>query len=53
MDIDDIAIEQIAVEDLREGKSGVLIEQIACLAYRAFREPPWNDTSKGHACTLA
>jgi ribosomal protein S18 acetylase RimI-like enzyme len=43
MDIDDIAIERIAVEDLREDRSGVLIEQIASLAYRAFREPPWND----------
>ena len=43
MDIDDIAIERIAVEDLRADKSGDLIEQIASLAYRAFREPPWND----------
>jgi ribosomal protein S18 acetylase RimI-like enzyme len=43
MDIDDIAIERIAVENLRVDKSGVLIEQIASLAYRAFREPPWND----------
>jgi hypothetical protein len=43
MDVDDIAIERIAVEDLREHRSGVLIGQIASLAYRAFREPPWND----------
>jgi ribosomal protein S18 acetylase RimI-like enzyme len=38
-----MAIERIGVEDLRADKSGVLIEQIASLAYRAFREPPWND----------
>ncbi len=43
MDIDDIAIERIAVEDLRGDKTGVLIDEIASLAYRAFREPPWND----------
>ncbi|OOO02811.1 MAG: hypothetical protein USCGTAYLOR_00948 [Chromatiales bacterium USCg_Taylor] len=48
MDIDEIAIEHISVEDLRVDKSGVLIEQIASLAYRAFREPPWNDD-----CALA
>ena len=43
MDVDDIAIERIAVEDLRADTSGVLIEQMGSLAYRAFREPPWND----------
>ena len=43
MEVDDIAIERIAVEDLRADTSGVLIEQIGSLAYRAFREPPWND----------
>jgi hypothetical protein len=43
MDVADIAIERITVEDLRADKSGVLIEQIGSLAYRAFREPPWND----------
>ena len=43
MDVDDIAIERIGVEDLRADKSGVLIEQMGSLAYRAFREPPWND----------
>lgn len=43
MDVDDIAIERISAKDLRADKSGVLIEQIASLAYRAFREPPWND----------
>jgi GNAT superfamily N-acetyltransferase len=43
MDVADIAIERITVEDLRADKSGVLIEQIGALAYRAFREPPWND----------
>ena len=43
MDIDDIAIERIAVEDLRADTSGVLIEQMGSLAHRAFREPPWND----------
>lgn len=43
MDIDDIAIERIAVEDLRADKAGLVIEQMASLAYRAFREPPWND----------
>jgi ribosomal protein S18 acetylase RimI-like enzyme len=43
MDIDDIAIERIAVEDLREDRPGVLIGQIASLAYRAFRESHWND----------
>jgi len=39
----DIAIERISVEDLRADASGVLIEQIASLAYRSFRESPWND----------
>ena len=43
MDVDDIAIERIAVDDLRADTSGVLIEELASLAYRAFREPPWND----------
>jgi GNAT superfamily N-acetyltransferase len=43
MDVYDIAFERIAVEDLRADKSGVLIEQIGSLAYRVFREPPWND----------
>jgi ribosomal protein S18 acetylase RimI-like enzyme len=43
MDVDDIAIERIAVEDLRADNSGLLIEQMASLAYRAFREPPWDD----------
>jgi len=43
MDVDDIGIERIGVEVLRADKSGVLIEQIGSLAYRAFREPPWND----------
>jgi ribosomal protein S18 acetylase RimI-like enzyme len=43
MDVDDIAIERIAVEDLREDRSGVLIQEIGSLAYRAFREPPWED----------
>lgn len=43
MDIDEIAIERISVEDLRVDRSGVLIEQMASLAYRVFREPPWND----------
>ncbi|MGH8585770.1 MAG: GNAT family N-acetyltransferase [Gammaproteobacteria bacterium] len=43
MDVDDIAIERIVVEDLRADKAGLLIEQMASLAYRAFREPPWND----------
>lgn len=43
MDVDDIAIGRIAVEDLRADTSGVLIEQMASLAYRAFREPPWSD----------
>jgi hypothetical protein len=51
MDIDDIAIERIAVEDLREDRPGVLIGQIASLAYRAFRESP--TTSKGRACISA
>ena len=43
MDADDIAIERIAVEDLRADTPGVLIEQMGSVAYRAFREPPWND----------
>ena len=43
MDVDDIAIERIGVEDLRADTSGVLIEQMGSLAYRAFREPPWDD----------
>jgi hypothetical protein len=43
MNVDDIVIERIAVEDLRADKAGLVIEQMASLAYRAFREPPWND----------
>ena len=43
MDIDEIAIERISVEDLRVDRSRVLIEQMASLAYRVFREPPWSD----------
>ncbi len=39
----DIAVERICVEDLRADASGILIEQIASLAYRSFREPPWSD----------
>ncbi|MGH8507767.1 MAG: GNAT family N-acetyltransferase [Gammaproteobacteria bacterium] len=39
----DIAIERIRVEDLRADASGILVEQIASLAYRSFREPPWKD----------
>jgi ribosomal protein S18 acetylase RimI-like enzyme len=41
--MDEIAIERVSVEDLRADKSGDLIEQLASLAYRAFREPPWSD----------
>ncbi|MDQ3777193.1 MAG: hypothetical protein M3461_23970 [Pseudomonadota bacterium] len=52
MDIDDIAIERIAVEDLREDRSGVLIGQIASLAYRASESRLGTTTSKGRACTL-
>lgn len=46
MDIDDIALEPITIDDLRADKSGILIKQIASLAYRAFRDPPWADDAE-------
>jgi GNAT superfamily N-acetyltransferase len=39
----EIAITLLRVEDLRADHSGILIEQIAKLAFEAFREPPWSD----------
>ena len=43
MDTENVEIVQILVEDLRADVSGILVRQITNLAYRAFREPPWND----------
>jgi ribosomal protein S18 acetylase RimI-like enzyme len=43
MDQHNIEIVPILVEDLRADTSGTLVSQIEKLAYRAFREPPWND----------
>ncbi|MGR8979048.1 MAG: GNAT family N-acetyltransferase [Gammaproteobacteria bacterium] len=40
---DAVIIERLSVETLRADKSGVMIEQMAELAYQAFREPPWSD----------
>jgi len=51
MDIDEIAIERISVEDLRVDRSRVLIEQMASLAYRVFREPLGTTTASWRACT--
>ncbi|MGR8941871.1 MAG: GNAT family N-acetyltransferase [Gammaproteobacteria bacterium] len=42
-DMGDVIIESIGVEALRADKSGDVIGQMADLAYRAFREPPWSD----------
>jgi ribosomal protein S18 acetylase RimI-like enzyme len=39
----EVVITPVAVEDLRADHSGILIEQIAKLAFEAFREPPWSD----------
>jgi ribosomal protein S18 acetylase RimI-like enzyme len=43
MRTEEIAIAPIQVEDLRADHSGIMIEQIAKLAFECFREPPWND----------
>lgn len=42
MDLVEVEILQISVNELRADTSGVLVNQIAGLAYRAFREPPWS-----------
>lgn len=38
-----ISILPITAEDLRADHGGTLIEQVAHLAFAAFREPPWHD----------
>jgi ribosomal protein S18 acetylase RimI-like enzyme len=43
MDRAEIDITSISMTDLRADPSGGWIRQMAALAYRAFREPPWND----------
>ena len=43
MDLEEVEIERISVEELRADKSGVLVEQMATLAYHTFREPPGSD----------
>lgn len=43
MTTNQIEIVPITAEDLRADHSGILIEQIAQLAFECFREPPWND----------
>lgn len=46
MDSEGVEIVPISVEELRADKSGILVEQMAALAYQAFREPPWNDETE-------
>jgi hypothetical protein len=41
--MNEIEIVPITADDLRADHSGILIEQIARLAFECFREPPWND----------
>src|SRR5438067_1969003 len=43
MDLEEVEIERISIEELRADKSGVLVEQMATLAYHTFREPPRSD----------
>jgi hypothetical protein len=43
MDLEEVEIAPISVEELRADKPGVLVEQMAALAYHAFREAPWSD----------
>lgn len=40
---EDLEIAHIALEDLRAEVSGDTVRQMASLAYRTFREPPWHD----------
>lgn len=40
---DALSIERISIETLRNDVSGALTEQMASIAYHAFREPPWCD----------
>ena len=46
MDLEEVEIVPISVEELRADKSGVLVEQMAALAYQAFRDPPWSDQTE-------
>lgn len=46
MDSEGVEIVPISVEELRADNAGVLIEQMAALAYQAFREPPWSDETE-------
>lgn len=43
MNLEEVEITPISVEELRADKSGVLVEQMAALAYHSFREAPWSD----------
>jgi ribosomal protein S18 acetylase RimI-like enzyme len=43
IDLEEAEITPISVEELRADKSGALVEQMAALAYHAFREAPWSD----------
>ena len=46
VDSEEVEIVPISVEELRADKSGVLVEQMAALAYHSFREPPWSDSAE-------
>lgn len=43
MDLEEVEIAPISLEELRADKPGVLVKQMAALAYHAFREAPWSD----------
>jgi hypothetical protein len=47
MNLEEVEITPISVEELRADKSGVLVEQMAALAYHTFREAPWSDDLEG------
>ena len=44
---EEVEITQISVKELRADPSGSVVEQIAALAYQAFREPPWTESLEG------
>ncbi|MFH0343929.1 MAG: GNAT family N-acetyltransferase [Chromatiales bacterium] len=46
VDSEEVEIVPISLEELRADKSGVLVEQMAALAYHSFREPPWSDRTE-------
>lgn len=43
MALEEIEIAGITPEEIRADASGATIQQLAALAYQAFRQPPWQD----------